>query len=129
MLLLSLSAKSIMAEEAIKNIEIGEADVRFDQKEFPPVAYLYIELKNNSDKKVSNLTFEISYYETEGYLIQKSVLKNALTEAMKKGETRKYKIRLKGDIVNTEHEQYPYSQQNKVNGFDIKITSVKFASK
>lgn len=118
-----------MGEEYIKNIEIGEADIKIDQSELPAVAYLYIELKNNGDKNISNLTFEISYYDAEGYLIEKSVVKNALTKTISKGEVRKYKIRLNGDVVNIEHEQYPYSQHDKVNDFDIKIKSVKLASK
>jgi hypothetical protein len=127
--LLFLSTVSATAEEYIKNIEVGESDIRIDKSEFPAVAYIYIALKNNGDKKVSNLTFEISYYDDEDYLIKKAVVKNALIEAIPKGETRKYKIRLNGDVVNTEHEQYPYSQHAKVNGFDIKIMSVKLASK
>ena len=127
--LLCLTAERTMAEEYIKNIEIGESDIKIDQKEFPPAAYLYIELKNNGEKKISNLTFEISYYDMEGYFIEKSAVKNALTEPIPKGEARKYKICLKGDIVNTEHEQYPYSQHDKVNEFDIKITKVKLSSR
>ena len=129
MLLLCLNAKDIMAEEYIKNIETGDADIKIDQSEFPPVACLYMELKNNGDKKISNLTFEISYYDSEGYLIEKAVIKNALTKAMPKKEALKYKIRLNGDVMNIEHEQYPYSQLDKVKEFDIKITGVKFASK
>lgn len=118
-----------MAEEYIKNIEIKEANIKFDQSEFPPAAYLYMELKNNGDKKIVNLNLEISYYDSEGYLVEKSEVKNALTEATPKGESKKYKIHLKGDIVNIEHEEYPYSKQDKVNGFDVKIKSVKLASK
>ena len=127
--LLCLSADRATGEEHIKDIEIGETDIKISQSELPPVAYLYIELKNNGDKKISNLTFEISYYDSEGYLIEKSVIKNALTKAMPKKEALKYKIRLNGDVMNTEHEQYPYSQLDKVKEFDIKIISVKFASK
>lgn len=129
MLLLSLSAENAMAEEYIKNVAIGDTSIKFDQSEFPPVAYLYMKLKNNGDKNISNLTLEITYYDSEGYLIKKSAVKNALTGAMPKGEERKYKIRLSGDIVDTEHEQYPYSQQDKVNGFDVKITGIKFGSR
>jgi hypothetical protein len=129
MLLLCVSAEKAMGEEYIKNIDIGESDIKIDQTEFPPVAYLYLELKNNCDKKISNLTFEISYYDTEGYLIKKATVKNALTEAIPKGETRKYKIRLNGDVMNIEHEQYPYSQRDEVNEFDIKIKSVQFTSR
>jgi hypothetical protein len=129
MALLSLSAGIAMAEDYIKNIEIGESDIKFDKSELPHVAYLYVELKNNGDKKISNLNIEISYYDTEGYFMEKSLVKNALNEAIPKEKTRKYKIPLKGDIVNIEHEQYPYARQSKVGEFDIKITGVKFASK
>ena len=129
MVLSYLSIGWSTGKEYIKNIEIGESDIKLDRSELPAVAYLYMELKNNGDKKISNLTFEISYYDTEGYFMEKSVVKNALTETIPEGEARKYKIRLKGDIVNIERAQYPYSQQGKVDGFDIKIISVKFASK
>ena len=129
MLLLCLSAKRAAGEEYIKNIDVGEANIKIDQSELPPTAYLYVELKNNGDRNVANLTFEISYYDPEGYLIEKAVVKNALTEIMPKREARKYKIRLSGDVINIEHEQYPYSQQSKVNDFDIKIINIKFTSK
>ena len=129
MLLLCLNAGKVTGEEYTKNIETVEANIKFDQTELPPVAYLYIELKNNGDKNVSNLTFEISYYDAMGYLIKKSVVKNALTESMPKGKARKYKVRLNGDVVNLDHEQYPYSRHDKVNDFDIKIINVKFGSK
>lgn len=118
-----------MGEDYIKNIEAGETNIKIDQAELPRIAYLYIELKNNGPRRIANLTFEVSYYDHEGYLIEKSVVKNALTEAIPKGQTRKYKIRLKGDVINTEHEEYPYSQLGKVNEFDIKITNVKTDSK
>ena len=127
--LLCLGSKRAMGEDYVKNIERGEASIDFNQNEFPHAAYLHIEFKNNGDKKIANLTFEISYYDEEGILIEKVVVKDALTETMPKGEKKKYRIRLKGDIVNIEHEQYPYSQQERVKGFDIKIISVKFASK
>ena len=55
-----LTAERTTAEEYIKNIEIGESDIKFDRSELPVVAYLYMELKNNGDKKISNLTFESS---------------------------------------------------------------------
>ena len=125
--LLCLSSEKAVGEEYIKNVETGEAHIKIDQNEFPPVAYLYIELKNNGDKTISNLTFEISYYETGGYLIKRAIIKNALTETIPKGEARKYKIRLNGDVMNTKNEQYPYSQHDKVSEFDVKIVSVKLA--
>jgi len=124
-----LTAGKGMAEDYIKNIEIGDSSIKMDQKEFPPAACLYIELKNNGDKKISNVTFAINYFDTEGYSLKKVVVKNALTEAIPKRETRKYKIRLKGDVVNIEREQYPYSMQGKVGEFDIKIISAKVVSK
>ena len=127
-LLLSGAAVSA-AGEYMNNVAIGETDIKIDQSEFPPVAYLYVELKNSGDKKIANVNFEVSYYDAEGYLLQKAVLKNALTKAMPQKGALKYNIRLKGDVLNTEHEEYPYSQLNKVGGFDIKITGVKISPK
>ena len=127
--------KNAADEEYVKNIEIGDASIDFNLHEFPVIAYLRAEFKNNGDKKISNLTLEIKYYDDESFLLEKAVIKDALTEAVPKGEAIpkgekvKYKIRLKGDIVNIEHEQYPYSQQEKVSRFEIKIISVRFASK
>jgi len=128
-LLLFLSATKAVGEDYIKNIEVGESSIKFVENEFNPPAYLYLELKNNGDKNVANLTFEISYYDAEGYLLQKAVVKNALTDSLPKKETRKYRIRLNGDVINIEHEQYPYSQHDKVGDFDIKILKIKFGRK
>ena len=130
MILLCLSAPMAAAgEDYAKDVEVGESDIKIDRSEFPYAAYLYTELKNNSDKNISNLTFKIDYYDTEGYLMKGVVLKNGLNGAIPKKSVRKYKIRLKGSAVDIEHEQYPYSQQSKVGEFDIKIMSVKLASK
>lgn len=130
--LLCSAAKIVMADtgkEYIENIEIVESSITFDYDAHPVNAYLCMELKNNGDKNVSNLTFEVSYYDEGGYLIKKAVLKNALTEALPQGEDQKCKIRLKGDIVNIEHEQYPYSRSSNVHEFKVKITDVKLARK
>lgn len=129
MFLLCSDAKRTVAEEHINNVEIGEADIRIDRSEHPPVAYLIIDFKNNGDKKISNLNFEISYYAKEGYLIKKALVKNALTENIPQGETRKYKIPLSSDFFDTKKEQYPYSRHEEVSEFDLKITNVKLASK
>lgn len=128
-LLMSLTAGGAMAEDYIKNIETGEARIESGHNEFSPPAYLCVEFKNNGDKNIANLTFEISYYDQGGYLLKKSVIKNALIEAIPKREARKYRVRLKGDFVNTAHEQYPYEQHDKVSEFDIKIIKVKFGKK
>lgn len=127
--LLCLNAKQVMAEEYIKNIEIGESNIKMDQSELPQSAYLYVELKNNGDKNISNLNFEISYYDRDGYLIEKHAVKNALTGPLPKKETQKYRIHLNGNVINEKNAQYPYSQHDKVNEFDIKITGVKLGSK
>ena len=129
--ILLLFPRTVKAEgdDSIKNIEIIDDNINIDNHQFPSVAYLYITLRNNGDKKISNVTFEIRYYEEGGYLIQKAVLKNALNEAIPKAEVRKYKIRLKGDIVNTDNEQYPYSQHNEVDEYDIKIINARLASR
>lgn len=129
-LLLYSGAKiALGAEDYTKNIETGEANIDFSKTEFPPVAYLYVEFKNNGDQKISNLNFEISYYDKDNYLVKKCVIKNALNEALGQGENKKYKICLNGDVFNIEHEQYPYSQSDEVNDFKIRIISVKFARK
>jgi hypothetical protein len=122
-------AAKVAMEDYIKGIDIVEADINLDQSEFPTAAYLCLELKNNTDKNISELTFGINYYEAEGYMIKKVTVKNKLIEILPKGESRRYKIRLKGDVVNMENEEYPFSKQNKVSEFDIKITGIKFASK
>ena len=125
--LLFLGVKTAAGEDYVKNIETGEADIMFGRTELPPVAYLCVEFKNNGDKGISNLDFEISYYDKDGYPIKKAVVKNALTEEIPKKESRRYKIRLKGNIVNIDNAQYPYAQQNEVSEFDIKVISVKFS--
>ena len=129
MILSCLNTQKVMGEDYTKNVEVGEMSIKLDRNEFPPLAYLYIELKNTGDKKISNLNLEISYYGSDSYLIKRAVVKNALTEAIPKQESRKYKICLKGDVINPAHEQYPYSVRDKVSEFDVKVINVNFASK
>jgi hypothetical protein len=121
--------KAAIAEDGVKNVEIIEAAINFSQNEFPHVAYLRMELKNNGDKNVANLNFKITYYDEKGYVIKKVVLKNKLTDAIPPGEARKYKIRLNCDVFNERNEEYPYSERYEVDDFDVKILSVKFARK
>ena len=129
-ILLSCAGENtVMAGESVKDVDIIETAINFSQTEFPHVAYLYMALKNNGDKNIANLNFEISYYDADGYVIKKVVLKNKLTETIPSGETRKYKIRLKGDVFNERSEEYPYSQGNEVDDFSVKILTVKFAQK
>ena len=104
-----------------------ESDIKIDHQESPPVAYLCLALKNNGDRKVYNMTFEITYYGKEGYLVMKTLVKNALNDVLPAGETRKYKVRLIGDVVNERNEQYPYSRHDEVAEFDIQIKNIKFA--
>jgi hypothetical protein len=115
--------------DSVKNVEITESEITVDHKQLPFVAYLHIALKNNGDKKVSNLTLRISYYDEENHLIHKAVVKNALNEAIPPKETREYKIRLSGDYFNSKNEQYPYSRPNEVDEFDVEILNVALASK
>lgn len=129
---LCLTTQIAIADEGkdyIGNVEIAQADINFDYNMHPVVAYLCTELKNNGSKNIANLTFEINYYDEDGYPIKKAVLKNALTEPIPQGEARKYKIRLKGDIVNIEREQYPFSMASSVDDFKVKIIDVKLARK
>jgi len=123
------NAGSAADEDYAKNIDDVESYIKFDHEVCPPVAYLYIELKNNGDKKISNLTLEIKYCDVGGNEMERAVLKNALTEPLPAGESRKYKIRLKGDVVYSRSAQYPYSRANEVDDFDIKITKINFAKK
>jgi len=127
MFLACFGGKTAMADEGMKDIEIIEAAINFSQNEFPHVAYLRMELKNNSGRNVVNLNFKISYYDVNGYVIKKVVLKNKLTEAIPPGEARKYRIRLNCDVFNERNEEYPYSQRYEVDDFDVKILNVKFA--
>lgn len=127
---LSLSgAGQALEENYIKNIDISEADIIMDYQVFPVTAYLCVALKNNGDRKISNLSFEIKYYEEGDYLLKKVMVKNALNDDIPPGEIQKYKIRLNGDVVNLNNAQYPYDQSNKVDAFDIKITDVKLSSR
>lgn len=118
-----------MADEYVKDVEIIDSSISYPQYKVPHIAYLSMELKNNGDKKIANLNLEVSYYDTEGYPIKKVHLKNKLTEAIPAGESRKYKIRLSGDVFNDRNEEYPFSRSGDVGEFDIKISNVKFARK
>jgi len=126
-LLLSAAAKDASGDERAKDVEIAKADIYIDYQQLPAAAYLCVTLKNNSDRKVSKLNFEVRYYDEEDYLIQKAIVKNTLNEAVPPGETGKYRIRLKGDIVNIDNEQYPYDQASRVARYDVKIIKVGFA--
>ena len=121
----SLGTITAEGDDYTKNIEMVESSISINHQEFPPVAYLLVTLKNNSDRKVSNVTFAITYYGEEGYLMKKAVIKNALNDAIPAHETRKYKVRLNGNVVNARTEQYPYSQPDEVAEFDVKIVSVR----
>lgn len=118
-----------VAEDGVKDLEIIEGAINFSQNELRRNAYLYMELKNNGDKKIANADFVISYCDTKGYSIKKVVLKNRLNEAIPPGETRKYKIRLNYDVFNDRNEEYPYSQRSEIGDVDIKILKVRFAGK
>lgn len=127
---LALSGMSNAApDDYIKKIDIVETEIDIDNTHFPFIAYLFATLKNNSDKKVSNITFQVSYYDKDGCLIKKAVVKNALNDPLPVAETRKYRIKLKGDVVNIEQEQYPFSQSDRVSDYNVKILSVKLAAK
>lgn len=129
MLLSCLSARPVMAEDYAKSVEVVRGDINFSQTEFPRVAYLYMELKNNGDRDIENLNFRITYYDKEECLIKKVVMKDKLNEPIPSGESRKCRVRLKGDVFNVKNEEYPYSEKEEVGEFDIKILNVKFAKK
>ncbi|MFA4982177.1 MAG: hypothetical protein WC592_06910 [Candidatus Omnitrophota bacterium] len=125
--MLFLSADPAKGEDYAKNIEVAEADIKINYQEVPAVAYLYLTLKNNGSRNVSNLNFKIGYFGEGDYLMHKAVVKNALNIMLPKGETRKYKVRLRGDFNNERYEQYPYSRSAEISDFDIKIINVKIA--
>lgn len=115
-------------EDYIKNIEIAESDINIDRPEMQAVAYLCVTLKNNGDRKISNLNFEIKYYDEDDNLIKRTIVKNALNKIISPGEAQKYKIRLKGSIVDIENAQYPYERSGEIDTFDINIINVRLAS-
>lgn len=121
-----------MAEAAgkdyIKNIEITESDIDIERPEMQAVAYLCVTLKNNGARKVSNLNFEVKYYDKDDNLIKRAIVKNTLNKAIMPGESQKYKIRLKGSIIDIEHAQYPYERSADIDTFDAKIINVRLAS-
>lgn len=116
-------------EEGVKDVEVTDASIKFAQNEPFHSAYLYMELKNNGDKDIDNLNFQINYYDAEECLIKKVVMKNKLTDILPAKGTKKYKVRLRGDVFNERNEEYPYSQKGDVDDFDVKILDVKFSKK
>ncbi|MDD5135906.1 MAG: hypothetical protein PHX20_02410 [Candidatus Omnitrophica bacterium] len=128
-LLSCFSPKAVTAEEGAKDLEIVESAVDFNRNEFPYGAYLCMELKNKSDRDIANANFEIVYYDTDDYLMKRTVLKNKLPEPIPRGETRRFKMHLKGRVMNERNEEYPYSQSDEVGEFDVKVLSVKFGRK
>jgi hypothetical protein len=128
LLLLSWTAAA-GGNDYLNNIEIRESGINIDHQQFPASAYLNLTLKNGGDKKISHLTFEIKYFDEDDNLIMKAVVNNSLGDALSPRETQKLKIRLKGNIVHVDNAQYPYDRSSKVDGYDIKILNVKFASK
>lgn len=127
-ILLSCSGeRPAMAAEQAADVAVEESIIKFSQNEFPRVANLCVELRNNTDKTAANLDLEIRYNDADGYLIRKTVLKNKLTEAIPPRESRKYKIPLKGDVFNERNEEYPYARSSEVGHFEVKVLKVKFS--
>ncbi len=126
-ILLTTGLSLAAGDDYIKNVELVEATIDIDHDHFPVAAYLCVTLKNNGGQKVANLNLEIKYYDAENYVMQKAIVKNGLNEPVKQGETKKYKIRLKGDIVNIDRAQYPYERSNEVAAFTVNIINVKLA--
>lgn len=115
-------------EDYIKNIEIAESGINVERPEMQAVAYFCVTLKNNGSRKVSNLNFELKYYDEDDNLIKKTIVKNALNRAILPGEAQKYKIRLKGSIVDIENAQYPYERSADICSFEADIINVRLAS-
>ena len=106
-----------------------ETDINYEHEEMSFVAYLCTTLKNNGDKKISNLALQIIYYDNDDNVIHKAVIKNALNKPISPGETQKYKIRLRNDFVNVRNEQFPYDRANEINEYDVNIMNVKLAKR
>lgn len=128
MLMLSAGMAEAAGEDHIKNIEITESDINIERPEMQAVAYLCVTLKNNGGRKISNLNFEVRYYDENDDLIKKTIVKNALNKAIPPGESQKYKIRLKGSIVDIENAQFPYERSASIDTFDVKIIDARLAS-
>lgn len=126
MLLLSSGVDAAGETEKYKDIEIVEPGISVGNRFLARDAYLHMTVKNNGDREIENLAVRISYYGEGGYLIQKNVIKNALNDPVPPGEERSYKTYLRGDFVNRERDQYPYSKKDKVCGFDVKVADVKY---
>ncbi|MDD5496644.1 MAG: hypothetical protein PHP46_06055 [Candidatus Omnitrophica bacterium] len=129
MLLAAPSMAKSEADEYIKNIEMVDSKIEMDLGHFPKTAYLYIKLKNNGDRGVSNARLEVSYYGDGDYLIKKVIIKKALNEPLPEGGERGYRIPLRGDVFNVRNEQYPYSYQEGVSEFDVKILNVSLSAR
>ena len=130
--LISLSSsgeRQLMAKEDAENIEIINTSINCNQSEFPRSTYIYLEFKNNNDKDVANINFQIAYYDVDDCLIKKIILKNKFNDVIPSGKVRKYKIRLNCDVFNEKNEEFPYLRRDEVNSFEVKILNVRFAKK
>ena len=94
------------------------------QKGFGEYAYLYIGLRNNGYKTVSNLTLDISYYTGEGHPILSAVIKDPLYDSIPPGEERKFKIPLDRGAWGNEI-WYPYNQQDALDFFIVKVAAIE----
>ncbi|MEI7752545.1 MAG: hypothetical protein WCJ71_10730 [Candidatus Omnitrophota bacterium] len=95
---------------------------------------LSIGLKNNDHRKVENASLEISYYAKDGVLIQKNIIKKALSESIPAKEERKYRIHLNrynkalfGSLDTKSQGQYPYSRAKEVEGLRVKVMDVNWS--
>lgn len=96
--------------------------------------YLSIGLKNNDYRKVKNVSLEISYYAKDEVLIQKSIVKKALSESIPAKGERKYMIHLDrynktffGSLDTQSQGQYPYDRAGEVDGLRINVTDVNLS--
>jgi len=124
--LLLSSGTAVAENDKYKDVEIVDSSLSKDGRHFTREAFLHIDVKNNGDKLIENLAFKIRYYGDENYLIQKSIINNALNDSIPPGDTRSYKIPLRGDFVSRERDQYPYSKDDKVCRFDVEVAGIKY---
>ncbi len=126
-LLVSVQAQAAWEKKNYDDIEITDSRIDKDGRHFTRKATLFMDVKNNGDKEIANMAIMVSYFGEGDFLIQKTIIKNALNDTIPAGQTRSYRIELKGDFVNPARDQYPYSKDVKVSEFDVEVVDVKYS--
>lgn len=101
----------------LKNIEIISSKVVMEG-DWIKTSYLFVAIKNKGDRFVSNLTIQLSYYDSENYLIKRGEVEIPKNEGIPEGKERKFKIQLYSN-------NYPSSQSDKIAKFTAELTSCR----